>query len=71
MKRLLICLALAGCAAEQNFRWNGNGTQEDLSRDAGQCQSQAFGVPFATRERVTIVYLSCMQGKGWRLQEAR
>jgi hypothetical protein len=44
------------------------GTQEDFQMDSGQCKAQAYSVPGAPPMQIAIVYNSCMQGKGWRLE---
>jgi len=65
----LATLWLAACATRQQV-WVRNGsTQDDFYRDQGQCKAQGFGVANANLLQAAIVFNSCMQGKGWYLQD--
>lgn len=66
--RYLFVLLLAACATEPQYRWDRPGaTREQLEMEAAQCESSAFAVPNSGEQRITIVYLTCMSGKGWKL----
>jgi hypothetical protein len=62
-------LALSGCAASAHWT-KPNTTQEDLHRDAFECEREAERAspsptnPFATAAR-TDFFNRCMQAKGW------
>jgi hypothetical protein len=64
-------VALAACA--QDVVWKKPGaTDEDLARDSEGCRSQAYAAQGMTSDaqRMLIVYQSCMEGKGWRREQA-
>ena len=67
MKKLLTCIALvlAGCATKQPAWYKDGATQEMWHMDQGQCQAQAFSVPASSLFQQTLVFSSCMKGKGW------
>ena len=69
MRYLLIASLLAGCAAPQPpARWYKNGaTRDDFETDWGYCEAQAVGAPTSDANRIAIVLVGCMNGKGWRL----
>jgi hypothetical protein len=65
---LTMALVLCACANAPQYKWQRAGaTQDQLTREAGQCEAQAFGIASNDTNRVFVVYSSCMQGKGWRL----
>jgi hypothetical protein len=59
---------LSACARQQVWVRNGS-TQDDFYRDRGQCQAQGFSVANPSLLQAAIVFNSCMQGKGWYLQD--
>jgi hypothetical protein len=70
--RRLVCLAavaIAGCATTERVWMRAGASQQDFYMDKGQCQAQAFGVPGMNTFQVAMVFNSCMQGKGWYLEE--
>jgi len=74
MRVLTLCaaaVALAACA--QDVVWKKPGASEqDLARDSDGCRSQAYGAQGMTSDtqRLLTVYQSCMEGKGWRREQA-
>ena len=68
--RLLILLLLTACAAPPSYRWAKPGSNhEQFLTERAQCESRALSVPGSGPERVTLVFASCMEAKGWRLVE--
>ena len=62
----LVVLALPGCVSQPDWAWEKAGaTQNDFHADAGQCRAQAFSVPGGQAGQVALVYVSCLEGKGW------
>lgn len=64
---MVLLFGLAGCATDQVWVRNGS-TQDEFYRDKGQCQAQGFGIANTGLLQAAIVFNSCMQGKGWYLQ---
>ena len=64
---MMLLLGCSGCATQQVWMREGS-TQDDFYRDQGQCKAQGFGVANVSLLQAAIVFNSCMQGKGWYLQ---
>lgn len=60
---------LAGCATTESVWVKPGSTQQSFNMDKGQCNAQAFSVPGAPLMQIALVQNSCMQGKGWQLEE--
>lgn len=67
---LLCCAALVGCASKPMVWDRAGSTEDDFHRDRGQCIQAAFSVPLADNFQKQAVFVSCMQGKGWRERPA-
>lgn len=66
---LLPLAVISGCATTESV-WVKNGSsQQNFNMDMGQCRAQAFAVPGAPLMQVAIVQNSCMEGKGWQLED--
>ena len=65
----LITIGLVGCATTETV-WNkSNSSEQEFNMESGQCRASAFGVSNPSMMQIAIVYNSCMQGKGWQLEE--
>lgn len=40
-------------------------TERDYKIDVGQCRAQSYSVPNAPPLQVRLVFVNCMEGKGW------
>lgn len=72
MRYLVVLMLLAGCATRTESVWVKPGAdQAQFNADIGQCRAQAFSVPGAMNNlmQVAAVQSSCMQGKGWYVEE--
>lgn len=69
-KAALAMVLLFGCAdcASQQVWVRAGSTQDDFYRDQGQCKAQGFGIAGVSLLQAAIVFNTCMQGKGWYLQ---
>lgn len=71
MRYTLIVLLLAGCQSapqQPQYTWQKPGaTEDEFNIDQGQCRAQGLGSPFGPMSyQAAAVFMSCMQGKGWR-----
>jgi hypothetical protein len=64
----LLCL-LSSCATTETVWDKPNSSQQEFYRDSGQCKAQGFGATGMNMYQVTLIFNSCMQGKGWYLVE--
>ena len=69
MRYALVVVLLAACATQQPAaRWYKNGaTRDDFETDWGYCEAQAVGAPTRDANRIALVLVGCMNGRGWRL----
>ena len=71
-KTICLLVLLAGCATQSDPVWVKDGaSRADFDSDLGYCRAQAFGVPGAMGNllQVAIVQRSCMEGRGWHLEQ--
>jgi hypothetical protein len=76
VRRLILlaaALALAGCATTEMVWKKPGASEQDLKTDTDGCRSQAYAAQGMTSDpqRLMIVYTNCMEGKGWRREEAQ
>lgn len=65
----LLAAILGACATTERVWVKPGSTDREFNMDAGQCRAQAYSVPNAPPMRIAIVYASCMQGKGWHMED--
>jgi len=68
---VVVAISLSGCAAQQKSWYKDGASQQDFHMDQGQCKSQSFGVSNPSMMQMALIFNSCMQGKGWYLQDTR
>ena len=68
--RFVMFATLAACTTKTIYVHPGP-NQQDFDTDSRQCQALSFGAknPFDVNYETTV-YNSCMQGKGWYIQQA-
>ena len=64
-------IAAAGCATTETVWVKPGASQQDFYAESGQCKAQGFSTPGMPMMQVALVYVSCMQGKGWYQEERR
>lgn len=64
-KTLALCVVLLSACATAPLWEKPGASSQQFEMDKGQCQAQAFSVPFAPLMQAAIVFNSCMRGRGW------
>jgi hypothetical protein len=68
---LLAILLLAGCATTERVWVKPGASDQDFFMDQGFCKAQAFGAPGMYTMQVAMIFASCMNGRGWYMEERR
>lgn len=73
MKLILIAIItaiLGSCATKESVWVKPNSTNNEFYMDQGQCNSQALsGTGGVFNMGTAMIFNTCMQGKGWYLEE--
>ena len=62
---VVVLSLLAGCQTTERVWYKEGATTQEFNMDQGQCRAQAFGAPGMNMLQVSLIYSSCMNGKGW------
>ena len=66
-----MAILLTSCVTNNQKVWMKSGAStEDFETDRAQCNAQAYSVAGGNMYQIIFVQNQCLQGKGWRLQDA-